>query len=344
MADTRGAARHRAVFVSPHLDDAVFSCGERIASEGDAVAVTLFAGRPPRGSPLTGWGADCAFVAGDDVIGTRRAEGREALGVLGAQPLWLDFRDDQYGGADAADDAAHALADTIAREHPGSIYFPLGLFHRDHRRASEAALALLDRIAAPRWYAYEDAIYRRLEGLSGARRQELRSAGYRLERTALPLAADAPARKRAAVACYRSQLRGLRMRSRADDLFAPEAYWRVTRVTPWSETASASSCSRAIGATRRFARSIGLVRSTRAWRSSSSTTARTTAPRTPWRRTARARTSFASRATSAPPAATPALPPARRPTSRSATTTAGGCPNRWCARPMRSMRIRSWRR
>ncbi len=232
MADFRGAAALRALFVSPHLDDAVFSCGERIASEDDAVAITLFAGRPRRGSPLTGWDADCGFAPGDDVIGARRAEDDEALGVLGARACWLDFRDDQYGDEYAVDAVLQALAGAIAREEPRSIYFPLGLFHRDHRRASEASLALVDRFASPRWYAYEDAIYRRLDASSEARRQELRDAGYALEQAAFTIGDGAPARKRAAVACYRSQLRGLGVRSRGDDILAPETYWRIARVTP----------------------------------------------------------------------------------------------------------------
>jgi len=229
MAGPRGAARHRAVFVSPHLDDAVFSCGERIASEGNAVAITLFAGRPRPGSPLTGWDADCGFAAGDDVIGMRRVEDREALGVLGARACWLEFRDDQYGDECAADELLRELAGAIAREEPGSLFFPLGLFHHDHRRASEASLAVVDRLASLRCYAYEDAIYRRLDGLSEARRREMREAGYALERAALPVGDGARARKRAAVACYGSQLRGLDMRSRGDDILAPETYWRIAR-------------------------------------------------------------------------------------------------------------------
>jgi len=229
MADFRGPARHRAVFISPHLDDAVFSCGERIASEDDAIAVTLFAGYPRTRSGLTGWDADCGFAAGDDVVGTRRAEDREALGVLGARASWLDFLDDQYGDDCAPADAANALGDALARETPGSVYFPLGLFHRDHRRASEAALAILDRFPSLRWYAYEDAIYRSVDGSSDARRRELCAAGYVLARAALPIEDGAAARKRVAIACYRSQLRGLAVRAHHDDLFAPETYWRVGR-------------------------------------------------------------------------------------------------------------------
>ena len=229
MADSRGPAPHRALFISPHLDDAVFSCGERIASEGDAIAITLFAGRPLRASPLTGWDADCGFATGDDVIGSRRAEDREALAVLGARASWLDFRDDQYGEDCAPADTADALADALARERPGSIYFPLGLFHRDHRRASEAALAILDRFSSLRWYAYEDALYRRIDGLSESRRRELCAAGYALVRAALPVDDGAAVRKDAAVACYRSQLRGLAVHAGHDDLLAPECYWRVGR-------------------------------------------------------------------------------------------------------------------
>lgn len=83
------------LYLSPHLDDAALSCGGLIrqqARAGLAVGVlTIFAGsaqtdvRSPFALALEArWGAE------GDAIAMRRQEDREALGVLGAQPIhWL---------------------------------------------------------------------------------------------------------------------------------------------------------------------------------------------------------------------------------------------------------------
>lgn len=229
MAGGYATKAPRALFVSPHLDDAVFSCGERIGAATPCAAVTLFAGRPPAGAALTPWDGECGFAAGQDVVGLRRDEDRRALAALDARAIWLDFRDDQYGESRGLADIVNALANVIEREAPESVYFPLGLFHRDHRRASDAALALVDRFPATAWYAYEDAIYRRIDGHSRERRGAIAQSGFVLDALAFPENGQAAPLKRAAVGCYRSQLRGLRTRSAHDDVFAPETYWRVTR-------------------------------------------------------------------------------------------------------------------
>jgi len=222
---TMNGAHVRRLFVSPHLDDAVFACGGKIASSTRPVVVTLFAGRPPPGA-LTSWDAECGFVAGDDVIGLRQNEDRQALERLAARPVWLDFRDDQYGESRTTADIQTAIAGIIKREAPAAVYFPLGLYHADHRRASDAVLALIDRFAIA-WRAYEDAIYRRIAGAVDERVRMLMRAGFALERRSPPLDPVADAGKRQAIACYRSQLRALRTRKGHDDVFAPEAWWAI---------------------------------------------------------------------------------------------------------------------
>jgi LmbE family N-acetylglucosaminyl deacetylase len=227
MAFPNGTAAGRAsgrLFVSPHLDDVAFGCGELVASSARPVVVTLFAGRPPRAAPITRWDADCGFDEGDDVVGARRDEDRCALDVLGATPYWLDFLDDQYGASPTGRELADAIAAVLEREQPRSIFVPLGLFHADHRRASDAALALADRRNALRWYAYDDALYRRIDGAVDARIGELAQRGFDVSARRFDVAADANARKRRAIACYRSQLAGLASRAGHDDLFGPETY------------------------------------------------------------------------------------------------------------------------
>jgi LmbE family N-acetylglucosaminyl deacetylase len=217
------------LFVSPHLDDAVFACGAWIASAAPATVVTVFAGSARPGAASAPWDGECGFHAGDDVVALRREEDRAALALLGAQPIWLDFRDDQYGESRGADAIAVALADAIDREAASAIHCPLGLFHSDHRRASDAALALFDRFASLDWNVYADAISRRIEGASDARVRDLAARGFALERASPRIAAGAGERKRAAVACYASQLRALRTRRSHDDVFAPETHWRLSR-------------------------------------------------------------------------------------------------------------------
>ena len=118
-----------------------------MASTPRCAALTLFAGRPLPGAALTSWDAECGFSADQDVVGIRRDEDRQALDMLGARAIWLNFRDDQYGEPRREDALVRALAGVIDDVVPHAIYFPLGLFHRDHRRSSDAALALWRRSA-----------------------------------------------------------------------------------------------------------------------------------------------------------------------------------------------------
>lgn len=217
------------LFVSPHLDDAVFGCGQWIASSPGALVVTLFAGFTAKGASQTRWDRECGFAPNDDVVARRRDEDRAALALLDARPLWLDFRDDQYGESAPDDVIAETLARVIERELPDAVHSPLGLFHSDHLRASDASLALVDRFAALDWRVYEDAIYRRIPGAVDARLDALRGRGYAFERDSPTFDANAGEHKREAVACYGSQLRALAMRAANGDVFAAEAHWVVSR-------------------------------------------------------------------------------------------------------------------
>lgn len=212
--------------ISPHLDDAVFSTGARLAAHPGAVVVTVFAGRPPAGRAVTPWDADCGFTARDDVIGRRREEDRRALALLGARPRWLRFTDRQYGPSPPAAAVAAALAEVLRREGARRVLFPLGLFHSDHRLVGDAALALATAHCGIEWEAYEDVPYRALPGLVDEAVARLRSRGVHLRRRA---ASPASAIKRRAVACYRSQLRGLATAGRLGhaDAFRSEGYWRL---------------------------------------------------------------------------------------------------------------------
>ncbi len=220
----------RLLVVSPHCDDAVFACGDFLAAHRGALVVTVFAGPPAPGTELTPWDAACGFRASAEAADARRGEDRRALALLHAEPLWLDFRDAQYGPSPADDEVARALAAVVERHRPHTIVLPLGLFHSDHRLVHRAGLALLDRCgSATLWY--EDALYRRMPGLVVERLAAMRRAGLR-PRRAMPAWLDrASVRKRWAVHCYRSQLRALATPGRLGvaDAFEQEALWRVER-------------------------------------------------------------------------------------------------------------------
>lgn len=219
----------RLLILSPHLDDAVFACGRLLASHPGTAVATVFAGAPPPRAPLTEWDRACGFAPGDDVIGARRIEDREALALLEATPIWLDFSDRQYGASVASADLIEPLDRLFARTSPAAVFFPLGLFHSDHVLVHEAALALPDRRRGMPWFAYEDALYRRIPGALDERVAALEAAGRAPRRVHFLAAPVAAARKRAAVACYRSQLAALATPGRPghEDLHAPEGYWRI---------------------------------------------------------------------------------------------------------------------
>lgn len=223
------AALGKIVVVSPHLDDAVFGCGELLAACPGSIVVTVFAGAPARYSELTEWDAAAGFGAGEDVMAARRDEDRRALAIVGALPIWLNYCDSQYQCLPTAQTLAAALERALARHAPETVIAPFGLFHSDHKRVHEAALITLNRDQGWRWLAYEDTLYRRIPGLVQERLAAFLSAGITATPVALEFLRGHKTRKGRAVRCYASQLRALATPGRPShlDAFSPEAYWRL---------------------------------------------------------------------------------------------------------------------
>ncbi len=217
--------------VSPHCDDAVFACGDFLATHPGAIVVTVFAGRPPPGSALTPWDAAAGFRVPDEVIAARRAEDRAALSLVGALPVWLEFRDAQYGPSPSPDELAQAIGAVVTPRRPRTLVLPLGLFHSDHDLAHRATLRMVEPGRGRTVLWYEDAIYRRVPGLVAERVRALARGGLPVRRAAPARAGAASPRKRWAVRCYRSQLRALRSPGRPgiDDAFQEEALWTLAR-------------------------------------------------------------------------------------------------------------------
>ncbi|PTB22459.1 PIG-L family deacetylase [Trinickia symbiotica] len=218
--------------VSPHFDDAAFSCGAALATHPRSIVCTVFAGAPAM--PLsTSWDRRAGFLHSDAALQARQREDDRALDVLGAQPRRLPFLDSQYGASPSCEAVERALGDTWQSCGRPTVLAPLGLFHSDHALASDACCALFVQEAMPDLILYEDALYRRMRHVADERREALARRGLRLElETAGPLLdaqrnAGAAARKWRSVRAYRSQLRALED-AHPNDLVEPERYWRLS--------------------------------------------------------------------------------------------------------------------
>jgi LmbE family N-acetylglucosaminyl deacetylase len=226
--------------VSPHLDDAVLSCGHLLLTRPQSVVATVHAGNPGDGR-LSDWDRDCGFVEGDDPVARRREEDRAALELVGALPRHMDFLDQPYregrapnaGGVIRAEDVAGQLADLVRELFPTLVLIPMGLLHPDHELTHEAGSLLLQSSPNTELWAYMDLPYGLAHPqLVTSRLENLRDRGFR----ALRVPADPPPQadvKREATACYASQIDAVR-----NDLgreawertfsFGSERFWRLT--------------------------------------------------------------------------------------------------------------------
>ena len=168
---------------------------------------------------MTDWDRRCGFEDGDDVVGARRREDEQALAMLGARPVWLEFLDHQYGPPPADGELVTALEATI--DSAGLLASPLGLFHEDHVMTATACFELARAKRDIRWIVYEDAIYRPVVGRTDAALAMLRGDGFVLTDIDVPEAAS----KKTAIDRYPSQLLGLG--DLLADAYRPERYWSL---------------------------------------------------------------------------------------------------------------------
>lgn len=160
-----------ALALSPHLDDAAFSCGgtlAALASEGwEVVVATLFTAsvETPTGFALA-CQTDKGLPPDADYMAIRRAEDAEACRRLGAGPVWLPFREAPhrgYGSAAAlfgplrSDDAAHldlaaALEPLLAERRPDLLLAPQAVGgHVDHVQTVRALHLLRPAVPVLWW-------------------------------------------------------------------------------------------------------------------------------------------------------------------------------------------------
>lgn len=219
------------LYLSPHFDDAILSCGGLIAQQRErgerAVVVTLCAGAPPAGLVSTfaayqhqRWLAD---HPDRDPIILRKAEDEAACAVLraeaihlneldciyrrGADGVWLyDSEEALWGPVNPDDDAsilATEMGSLIERLDPVCIYAPLAVGnHVDHQRARDLAETWL-RNGLPVVF-YEDLPYaERTQSLWDALNRPAPGPWLRLPQA---LTAKQVECKLRAVGCYASQL------------------------------------------------------------------------------------------------------------------------------------------
>ncbi|MBV7486116.1 PIG-L deacetylase family protein [Bordetella sp. BOR01] len=219
----------KVVVISPHFDDAVLSCGDWLAACPGSTVLTVYSGVPPSTASLPDWDRRCGFERADQAAMARHEENRAAMAVLGARGLGLGLLDEQYEGpVPETGRITGMLATALTTLQPAVVLVPLGLFHRDHLRVSDASLTVwrLFRAAmANTWLAYEEALYRRKPGLVQQRLATLQAE--RIQATPIQGPRYNGERKRRAVAAYASQLDALELTPGQGDDAAPESYWRL---------------------------------------------------------------------------------------------------------------------
>lgn len=213
------------VVISPHLDDAVFSCGDLLASNRKSTVVSVCTGGPHAPAVLTPWDEQCGFASAQSALCTRLQENRYALELLGCSGIELGLPDDQYvdDWEPYTPELRASLVCALRDLHPTQVVIPLGLFHADHIRVSDMLLSLIGQFPCSVWMAYEDVPYRARPDAVSKRLSLIRQHGFEAHRAASPWRSD---RKSRAVFAYGSQLKGFG--SFPNDLSRPEGYWRLT--------------------------------------------------------------------------------------------------------------------
>ena len=140
LSDLPAALHQRVVVISPHLDDAALSLGAAIdhAVRGgwSVDVVTVFAGDASSRRRAGRWDRRAGFRLEGEAASARRVEDASACRVLGAQPVWLDFGDEQYARRRDGNEILDAVvARTRGADHILVPGYPLR--HADHRFVAE---------------------------------------------------------------------------------------------------------------------------------------------------------------------------------------------------------------
>ncbi len=199
--------RYRHIYLSPHFDDVVLSCGGTIGLQTacglGVLVITAFAGVPAQEqrNPLAEQSHQKMGLPDDPrlVVEARRKEDAAAVSALGADYLWLDLPDAIYRGNPPFyqnDEAlfgevasgdfpleerlATILQEVLERAPTATLYAPLGIGHHvDHQLCCSAAYRLAQSGANVKFYedfpyvATPGTLERRVRELGGVLEPEL---------------------------------------------------------------------------------------------------------------------------------------------------------------------------
>lgn len=143
---------HRHIFLSPHFDDVVYSCGGTLGVQVSAglrpLVITVFGGSPATPVEFSTFATDIHRRMGfrqdaQAAVATRRREDAAALDHLRCDYLWLDYTDAIYRGNPPY---YAAPAQLIGGEvHPGDLWIDQEL--------AQNLVVLHDRLPDTVWYA-----------------------------------------------------------------------------------------------------------------------------------------------------------------------------------------------
>jgi len=143
---------HRHIFLSPHFDDAVYSCGGTLGVQVSTglrpLVITVFGGVPSSTLEQSPFAAQIHREMGfrqnaQLAVTTRRAEDSRALDYLKVDYLWLDYLDAIYRGTPAYyTDESQLIGGEI---HSGDLWID--------RELAKNLVALHNRLPDTVWYA-----------------------------------------------------------------------------------------------------------------------------------------------------------------------------------------------
>lgn len=217
-----------ALFISTHLDDAVLSAGQAVASWPGSTVLTV-ATHAPETPMSTDYDQRSGFSTAREAAYCRRMEDRAACAVLGASPVYLGMVDGQYGTQLDVRQVANRIAAVMGDIQPRVVVAPLGIAHADHEAVAEACRSLIVKQAlGVEWWVYEDlpsrVLYPEMVGPALTEWEFVDPSGPPLLALDFFGTSDLD-RKEKAVRCYRSQLWALDLHA----CLVPERLHKVSR-------------------------------------------------------------------------------------------------------------------
>jgi LmbE family N-acetylglucosaminyl deacetylase len=243
------------LLLSPHFDDAAFSCAALLARSAPVDVLTVFGGEPE--PPRRGWwDRECGFASSTEGLAARRREEQSAFADSQHRVTWLSLLEFQYvqGPRPQKERAVilEAVREWSSRAGNETVAIPAGagrklgrvalrlaalapgrlgfLQNPDHVFVRDAALAALRERPSLTGLIYEELPYL----WSVPADEEVRAAAAEWSFAAEPFAIPVDRGEKARVnAAYESQVTGLSTRRlRLDDpecLPEVERYWSLAR-------------------------------------------------------------------------------------------------------------------